>query len=91
MKLFICVLSLFLEVIGFQYICSDCIVLYTIFLFINTAIVLRSLSMGLRDNLIYVYTFTGWMLYNALGFIHYELVNTQHQRLAEIYILLTPL
>lgn len=87
MKLFICVLSLLLEVIGFKYIYSDYIVLYTVFLFINTVIVLRSLSKGLRDNLIYVYTFTGWMLYNALGFLHYELVNTQHQRLTEIYIL----
>lgn len=87
MKLFILVLSILLEVIGYQYIDSEWFILYSLFIFVNTSIVLRFLSMGLRDNLIYIYTFTGWMFYNSLGFIHYELVKNQSRILTYIYIL----
>lgn len=65
--------------------------LYTIFLSLNTGIILFFIKDGVRKNLISLYTFIAWMIYNTLGFLHVTYVEeyfVYDNTIAKIYFLL---
>ena len=87
MRFFIIILFCILEYAGALYLNGLHYFLYTIFCLINVGLVYH-LSIGnLRGKLIYIYVFTSWLIYNSLGFLHYELVTIVPQKIELIYCL----
>lgn len=81
-------------VVGYTLIGANSInlfVLYTVFLSLNTGIILYFINQGIRKNLICLYTFIAWMFYNALGFLHVTFVDNyfkNNDTVENIYYLL---
>lgn len=91
MKFFINCLFFVFCTLGLEYIAKDSIVtfvLYLIFLLINYSIIRHYCIVNeIRNNLIYLYTYIGWMIYNSLGFIHMSLVTNPRDNIDMIYLI----
>lgn len=91
MKLFINCLFFVFCTLGLEYIVKDSLVtfvLYLVFLLINYAVIRHyCIVKEIRNNLIYAYTYIGWMIYNSLGFIHLSLVTNQQDNIDDIYLI----
>lgn len=64
--------------------------LFAVFCILNTGIILMFIKDGIRKNLIYLFAFISWLLYNALGFYHVTYVNTyiEDSYITRVYLLL---
>lgn len=82
MLLFCIILIVILEILGWKYILPYSFflyILYNLFLVVNYIILYFIIKSGIIKNIIYIFTFVGWLFYNALGFVHSAIVDDLQQ------------
>lgn len=88
MKIAILLLFSVLEILGYSFLDGMSFFLYSIFCCITTGCDFYFINRRrLEENLIPVFLFTAWLLYNALGFIHYDIVGNRIGMIDTIYLL----
>lgn len=88
MKIAIFLLLILLEILGYTFLSGSSFIFYSVFCCLTASIDLYFIKRKkLEENLISIFLFTSWLLYNALGFIHYDIVIKKVGIIDTIYLL----